>query len=79
MDTTTEVINITMKSSQALKIETLLFGWLDYLLFFIMLGLSALIGVYFGFFGKKQDNTIEYLLGGKAMSIFPIAMSLIAR
>lgn len=66
-------------ASQALQIETLLFGWFDYFLFFAMLGLSALIGVYFGFFGKKQDNTIEYLLGGKTMSIFPIAMSLIAR
>lgn len=61
------------------KIEKLLFSWLDYTLFTLMLVLSALIGVYFGFFGKKQDNTAEYILGGKTMKIFPIAMSLVAR
>lgn len=66
-------------SQQDAPIQNLLFGWLDYTLFSLMLAMSALIGVYFGFFGKKQDTTIEYLLGGKTMSIFPIAMSLIAR
>lgn len=40
---------------------------------------SALIGVYFGFFSKKkQNNTTEYILGGKEMNFFPIAASLIA-
>ncbi len=52
----------------------------DYILFAVMLGLSALIGVYFGFISKKkQNNTAEYLLGGKKMNFFPIAASLIAR
>lgn len=51
----------------------------DYGLFGIMLLLSAAIGVYFGFFAKrKQNNTMEYLLGGKDMKFFPIAASLIA-
>ncbi|CRK94412.1 CLUMA_CG007919, isoform A [Clunio marinus] len=47
--------------------------------FGFMLGLSALIGIYFGFISKKkQDNTVEYLLGGKTMSFLPVAASLIA-
>lgn len=51
----------------------------DYALFGVMLLVSAAIGIYFGFFAKrKQDNTTEYLLGGKKMKFFPIAASLIA-
>lgn len=60
------------------KLEHLTFGWTDYTLFVFLLGISMVIGVYFGFF-KKQDSTTEYLLGGKTMSFFPISMSLIAR
>jgi solute carrier family 5 (sodium-coupled monocarboxylate transporter), member 8/12 len=55
------------------------FSAINYAVFGSMLGLSALIGIYFGFFAKKkQDNTTEYLLGGKQMNFFPIAASLIA-
>lgn len=61
------------------ELKELTFGWTDYTLFSGLLGISVLIGVYFGFFGTKQDNTTEYLLGGKTMSFFPISMSLIAR
>ncbi|PNF13986.1 hypothetical protein B7P43_G08671 [Cryptotermes secundus] len=58
---------------------TKFFSWLDFLVFGIMLCLSALIGVYFAFFAKKKQNTTaEYLMGGKTMGIFPISMSLIA-
>ncbi|PSN31614.1 hypothetical protein C0J52_26393 [Blattella germanica] len=54
-------------------------SWLDYVVFAIMLFLSALIGIYFAFFAKKKQNTTsEYLMGGKTMGIFPISMSLIA-
>lgn len=56
----------------------LTFGWTDYSLFTGLLGVSVLIGIYFGCFGKKQDNTTEYLLGGKSMTCFPVSMSLIA-
>ena len=56
------------------------FDTLDYIVFIAMLLLSALIGVYFAFFAKqKQNTTMEYLMGGKSMGIFPISMSLIAR
>lgn len=55
------------------------FSAVNYAVFGSMLGLSALIGVYFGFISKKkQDNTVEYLLGGQRMNFFPIAASLIA-
>uniref|UniRef100_A0AAR5PFT8 Sodium/solute symporter n=1 Tax=Dendroctonus ponderosae TaxID=77166 RepID=A0AAR5PFT8_DENPD len=55
------------------------FDWIDYMVFAIMLIVSALVGVYFAFFAKiKQNTTSEYLMGGKTMGIFPISMSLIA-
>lgn len=55
------------------------FSTIDYVIFFFMLGMSALIGVYYGFFAKqKQNNTAEYLLGSKQMKVFPVAMSLTA-
>lgn len=55
------------------------FSNVNYTVFGITLALSALIGIYFGFFAKKKQNTtVEYLLGGKQMSFFPIAASLVA-
>ena len=58
--------------------QPLRFGALDYSSFAAMILASALVGVYYGFF-KKQNSVEEYFLGGRAMSVFPIAMSLIAR
>lgn len=59
--------------------QRLLFSPIDYVIFCSMLGMSALIGVYYGFFAKqKQNNTAEYLLGSKQMKVFPVAMSLTA-
>lgn len=55
------------------------FGWFDYTIFSIMLGVSALIGIYFGCFGSKQSTTNEYLLGGKTMKVLPIVISLVSR
>ncbi|XP_014468065.1 PREDICTED: sodium-coupled monocarboxylate transporter 1-like [Dinoponera quadriceps] len=69
-------INGTFFASYDLK--ELTFGWTDYALFGGLLGVSVLIGIYFGCFSTKQDNTTEYLLGGKTMSFLPISMSLIA-
>ena len=60
--------------------DQLLFHVVDYVVFAAILLVSALIGVYFGFLSKvRQNNTNEYLMGGKKMGIFPISMSLIAR
>jgi hypothetical protein len=54
-------------------------GWLDLTFFGLMLGSSTLIGVYFGFWGKKEDTPKEYLHGGKAMGTIPVAVSLVSR
>ncbi|KAF5302557.1 hypothetical protein FQR65_LT00929 [Abscondita terminalis] len=42
-----------------------------------MLGVSCIIGIYFGCF-HKQSTTSDYLLGGRKMKVFPVAMSLVA-
>jgi hypothetical protein len=57
----------------------LYFGWLDFSVFGIMLGFSALIGIYFGFCDKKQESRVDYLFGGKTMKTLPVAVSLVAR
>uniref|UniRef100_A0A1B0EY77 Sodium/solute symporter n=1 Tax=Phlebotomus papatasi TaxID=29031 RepID=A0A1B0EY77_PHLPP len=64
------------------KISLQRFGWPDYTVFGLMLISCSLIGVYFGFIKKKPKKGSEeadnYLVGGRKMQIFPIAMSLIA-
>lgn len=55
------------------------FKTIDYVLFAGMMGLSTLIGAYYGFCAKrKQNNTAEYLLGSKKMGVWPVAISLTA-
>lgn len=73
------IVNGTEPFFAGHELKELTFGWTDYTLFGGLLGVSVLIGIYFGFFSTKQDNTTEYLLGGKTMSFLPISMSLIAR
>lgn len=50
----------------------------DYLVFSIILAISAGIGLYYAFAGGKQKTTQEFLLADKNMSAFPVAMSLFA-
>lgn len=54
------------------------FGWVDYLIFTLTLTMSLMIGIYHAWKGSA-NSTMEYLLGGKTMGIFPIAMSFAAR
>lgn len=54
------------------------FSWPDYLVLVLMLCLCILIGIYFGV-NQKSNTENEYLMGGRTMSIFPVAMSLVAR
>lgn len=57
----------------------LTFATIDYILFATMMGLSFLIGVYYGFIRKEKQNTAaEYLLGSKKMKVWPTAISLTA-
>lgn len=56
------------------------FGFVDYMFFIFMLFLCILIGLYFGFYKKREASAeVEYLMGGRQMSVFPISLSLIAR
>lgn len=54
------------------------FSWPDYLVLVLMLFLCILIGIYFGV-TQKSNSENEYLMGGRTMTIFPVAMSLVAR
>ena len=54
------------------------FFWWDYTIFGIVLLISALIGIYFGFVGQGQNSQEEYMLGGRSMGWFPVSMSLLA-
>ncbi|XP_076270720.1 sodium-coupled monocarboxylate transporter 1-like isoform X2 [Rhynchophorus ferrugineus] len=53
------------------------FMWPDYVVFLIMLLMCLVIGFYFGCV-RKSVNSQDYLVGGRTMSTFPVAMSLIA-
>lgn len=55
------------------------FSWPDYILFVLMLLICVVIGIYFGFFEKKENTEDEYLVGGRNMPIIPVALSLVAR
>ncbi|XP_007668293.2 sodium-coupled monocarboxylate transporter 1 [Ornithorhynchus anatinus] len=50
----------------------------DYLVFALMLLISALIGVYYAFAGGGQKTRKDFLMGGRGMSAVPVAMSLTA-
>ena len=50
----------------------------DYVIFGLMLLISALIGVFFGFFRRKKNTSQEILLGGRNMGVFPSSLSLLA-
>jgi len=44
--------------------EDNVFLWPDYLVFSLMLLISATIGFVFGWFGRKKNSSKEFLLGG---------------
>jgi len=54
------------------------FTWIDYLVFIIMLLISASIGVYYRLTGGRQQTTKEYLLADRNMSVLPVGFSLMA-
>ncbi|XP_065079972.1 sodium-coupled monocarboxylate transporter 1-like [Ochlerotatus camptorhynchus] len=78
MDPTMSITTVGSTVSSASQVM-LRFTEFDYAIFVVLLAISVVIGVYFGFFSKiKQNNVEEYLLGGKSMPKFPVAASLIA-
>lgn len=64
------------------------FGTADYAVFITMLVSCSMVGLYFGYQDhqkcKKATNrrrgsaALEYLMGGRNMQVFPVAMSLVA-
>jgi solute carrier family 5 (sodium-coupled monocarboxylate transporter), member 8/12 len=57
---------------------TLAFSLIDYGVFFSMLAVSTVIGVYFAYKDRKNISTEQFLLGNRKLSIFPVAMSILA-
>ena len=54
------------------------FGLLDFVVFGVMLLLSAVIGIYHAFTGGKQRTTKEFLFANRGMMAIPVALSLLA-
>ncbi|GBM82981.1 Sodium-coupled monocarboxylate transporter 1 [Araneus ventricosus] len=54
------------------------FGIVDYIVFAIMLLISAGIGVWYAIVDRKKTDTQEFLMGGRSLSVFPVAMSVLA-
>jgi Na+/proline symporter len=50
----------------------------DYIIFALMLAISAGIGIFYGCFGKKNTTAKEMLVANRQMTVFPTAMSLLA-
>lgn len=68
------------------------FGMIDYAVFGTMLFCCSMVGVYFGYedhmkHKRKAKNrrgslidveAVDYLMGGRNMKVFPVAMSLVS-
>ena len=64
------------------------FGIIDYSVFAVLLLSCTIVGVYFGYtdYKKKKrmknqrrgSEAMDYLVGGRNMKVFPVAMSLVA-
>lgn len=50
----------------------------DYVVFSVLLLISSVIGLYYGCTGAKQKTTSEFLMAGRSMGVFPVALSLLA-
>uniref|UniRef100_A0A224Z1J3 Sodium-coupled monocarboxylate transporter 1-like n=1 Tax=Rhipicephalus zambeziensis TaxID=60191 RepID=A0A224Z1J3_9ACAR len=51
----------------------------DYVVFAGMLCVSAAIGIYYAVMGvRRKATTDDFLMGGRSMSVFPVALSILA-
>lgn len=51
----------------------------DYVVFGAMLAISASIGIYHAVMGlRRKASTDDFLMGGRSMSVFPVALSILA-
>ena len=49
----------------------------DYVVFTLMLAVSAAIGIFYGCRGSKQKTTKEFLMANRSLSIVPVAISIL--
>lgn len=81
----------SVKSSNVDDIKKSLkqFGLTDYIVFGFMLIVCSVIGIYFGLQDHKRNKKrrvkasrgsveLNYLVGGRNLEVFPVAMSLVA-
>lgn len=54
------------------------FGTWDYVVFALMLLVSASIGVYYAFNQCRNQTSRDFLVGGQSMTAVPVALSLTA-
>uniref|UniRef100_A0A1Q3G592 Putative sodium/solute symporter n=2 Tax=Culex tarsalis TaxID=7177 RepID=A0A1Q3G592_CULTA len=64
------------------------FNWPDYMVFVLMLISCIFIGIYFGYkdhqkhknrkTARRDSEALDYLVGGRKMSVFPVSVSLVA-
>ena len=55
------------------------FHWADYLVFGVVMGISALVGVYFGIKDRRKMSTEQFLMAGRNMHVLPVAASFFVR
>ncbi|GIX67593.1 sodium-coupled monocarboxylate transporter 2 [Caerostris darwini] len=54
------------------------FGVVDYVVFSLMLLISAGVGVWYAIADRKKTSTQDFLLGNRSLGVFPVAMSVLA-
>jgi Na+/proline symporter len=54
------------------------FKWPDYVVFGIVIIISAAIGFAFGWVDRKKKSTKNFLLGGGDLSVVPVGVSILA-
>lgn len=52
--------------------------WVDYIVFALVLLISAGIGIFYGCTGGKQKTTGEFLMANRQMHVIPVTLSLLA-
>lgn len=80
--------NQNNESVETLRNSLKHFGFADYSVFISMLLVCTVVGLYFGYkdYRKRKNakkhrrgsEAQDYLMGGRNMQIFPVAMSLVA-
>lgn len=58
--------------------QTHTFSVVDYVLFALMLVVSASIGLFYAIKDRRRQNTKDFLMAGGNMHAFPVALSLLA-